>query len=870
MNFLRMIAAGTGEDWWTRFTKWLLNFDYDKIEKSDIVKFKLLGMPEGWGLLVTVVLVAAMVWLTFFLYRREGKTASMRKKITLAVIRTFIILLALALFFEPTLMVSKLRETLSPVLVLLDTSESMTLDDRYADKGDAKAVADVTGLALEQVHGKPVTREKIVTGILNNSKLDFLNRLARVNPVHVYSIGDKTKRLFIIDLLPPEDEADDDKDGPKPFRHGSFEVEMSQPRTFLGQALNEVLDTAGGQPLAGLIIFSDGQDNHPDLDLTSIAGKNAAREGVAIFGVPIGLAKSRETKNLKVDKSLQCNRTLFVGDPVEFSASVSSSGYANKRVKVELFRQKVGSDKAERVAAEDVVIDANASGQSVALTHTPKEGDEGEYVYTFKLQQFENEQSKRDNVALASGVRVVKTVTNVLLISGGPNWEFRRLRTLLTQDKNVVLSCWLQSATPGYPQLGNRLLRKIPRTEAEFFDEKDGPHVVILIDIDPTDFDVEWFRLLKKFVQERAGGLLYVAGEHRRYSYELFRTSQSSPLRKMLPVELDLGRAQMVVSGGGPDRYRTWPLRPTEDGLNSPLLKFSTNREITERIWQTLPGAVWTFPVKKAKLGSTVLVRTLHPQRSISRDGKKVPMPVLVTSFSGKGRVAFCATDEIWRWRRVGVRIYDTFWTQMVRSLIEGRLMSGQRSMTLETDSESYALGSPVTITAKVFDGAGRGADVPNLTVKIEQSSMQLPGGDEKGKKRDPIRTEAKLVKIMNAEGVYTGKFTPPRTGYYKLWLAGTSGGPGTSTSIEVASQIESDRPEANRVRLAELTDEGAGGGLIELKDLAGLPDRIESRKEQIVEPGDSFSLWANPLALMLIVLLLGIEWTVRKRANMA
>ena len=75
MNVLWTIAAGTGEDWWTRFTKWLLNFDYDKIEKEDIVKFRLLGMPEGWGLLVTVVLVAAMVWFTFFLYRREGKTA---------------------------------------------------------------------------------------------------------------------------------------------------------------------------------------------------------------------------------------------------------------------------------------------------------------------------------------------------------------------------------------------------------------------------------------------------------------------------------------------------------------------------------------------------------------------------------------------------------------------------------------------------------------------------------------------------------------------------------------------------------------------------------------------------------------------------
>jgi hypothetical protein len=870
MNFSHMWAAATDGTWWDATVKWLLNFDYDKIDPTDIVKFKLLGQPQGWGLLLTILAVAGMVWLTFSLYRREGKTASTRKRMTLAVIRTLIILLALVLFFEPTLLVSKLRETLSPVIVMVDTTESMTIDDRYTEADTAQAVAEITGIDANQVKEQAITREAIVSGLLNNSKLDFLNRLARKNPVHVYNMGDQTERLFALDLLPPEGTETTEEDGPKPFRHGSFEPEIKYSRTFLGESLNKILENFGGQPLAGIIVLSDGQDNHPDLDLVSTAGKNASREGAPVFGIPIGLAKSRETKNIRVDKSLQCNRTLFVDDPAEFSASVSSTGYPNKRVKIELFRQKLGEDKVESVASDEVVIAANASGQIVAISHTPMKGDEGEYVYTLRFEEFEDEHSKRDNIAVASGVRVVKALTNVLLISGGPGWEYRLLRTLLTQDKNVVLSCWLQSATPGYPQLGDRLLRKIPRTPSELFDDKDGPHVIILLDIDPTDFDVEWFRLLKEFVQERAGGLLYIAGEERRHSYALFSSSASAPLRDLLPVELDLNSAQMVVGGTGPDRHRTWPLGPTEDGLASPLLRFSSDREVSENLWKALPGAVWTFPVRGAKPGASVLVRTMHPQRMITRDNRREPMPVLVTSFSGKGRVAFLGTNEIWRWRRVGQRVYDTFWTQMVRSLIEGRLMAGQRSITLETDRESYSLGTPVAITAKVFEGPGSSTDTPSLTVRVEQVAAEIEASGTRETVKNPVRAEVKLTPIMNAEGVFTGRYVPPRTGYYRLRLDGAAGGPGTSTNIEVASQFEFDHPEANPVRLAELTDEANGGGLVELKDAGGLPDRIQSRKEQIIEPGDSFSLWANPLALILIVLLLGIEWTVRKRANLA
>ena len=72
MNALPLIAAETSGGFGSRAAKWLLNFDYDKISAQDILKFRFLGLPEGWGLLVTILCVVGLLWLTFALYRREG------------------------------------------------------------------------------------------------------------------------------------------------------------------------------------------------------------------------------------------------------------------------------------------------------------------------------------------------------------------------------------------------------------------------------------------------------------------------------------------------------------------------------------------------------------------------------------------------------------------------------------------------------------------------------------------------------------------------------------------------------------------------------------------------------------------------------
>src|SRR5690606_6564665 len=54
-------------------------------------------------------------------------------------------------------------------------------------------------------------------------------------------------------------------------------------------------------------------------------------------------------------------------------------------------------------------------------------------------------------------VRALDTKMRVLLIAGGPSWEYRYLSRLLQRDETVDVSCWLQSADEDAVRDGNTI-----------------------------------------------------------------------------------------------------------------------------------------------------------------------------------------------------------------------------------------------------------------------------------------------------------------------------------------------------------------------------------------------------------------------------
>ena len=125
----------------TRLLEWLLDLDNIRLGRDAPLLLKWEGEIAGWVLLCFAFLTLAWVTMT---YRRE-RTSSGRR-MALAAVRCGVIALVVAMLCRPSLVLQQNRVETSHVAVVLDTSLSMTTQDRYADQAAAGAIARGAGL----------------------------------------------------------------------------------------------------------------------------------------------------------------------------------------------------------------------------------------------------------------------------------------------------------------------------------------------------------------------------------------------------------------------------------------------------------------------------------------------------------------------------------------------------------------------------------------------------------------------------------------------------------------------------------------------------------------------------------------------------
>jgi hypothetical protein len=457
----------------------------------------------------------------------------------------------------------------------------------------------------------------------------------------------------------------------------------------------------------------------------------------------------------------------------------------------------------------------------------------GKHRLTVRIDPRPEETFSNDNERTI-GVEVVQEASKVLMIAGGPCYEYRFLKNLLKRDARVQLAGWLMSADADYPQEGDVSLKKLPATPKELF-EYD---VVILMDVDPTGLPPGFCELLEEFVGKHRGGLLYAAGD--KYSSSFVDSTATLPIRNMLPVVIDAGVVRDELERG---KYyeREWPLVPTPAALEHAATRLASQIDRNRDRWAEVAGFYWSFPIRKAKPGATALF--VHPDPSLERDGE--PRVLFATQFYEGGRTAWCGLDSTWRWRATAEEVYDKFWIQTIRYLTEGRL-SGDHRRLIEVDSDTHDLGDTVRVSVLLQDENYRPVDTEETTV-----SIQAPDGST---------SELKLPRDPLSPGWFRGSFVPRTMGSHTLRL---SDGLARSVRVEPpALEFESPRLDEDALReLATLTQ----GSYVRIHEAAVVPDRIPDRRQTIVVTDEPIPLWDNWLSLSILTLLLAAEWILRK-----
>jgi hypothetical protein len=240
-------------------------------------------------------------------------------------------------------------------------------------------------------------------------------------------------------------------------------------------------------------------------------------------------------------------------------------------------------------------------------------------------------------------------------------------------------------------------------------------------------------------------------------------------------------------------------------------------------------------------------------------------MPLVVIGRYGAGKVFFHGSDDTWRWRRhTGELVYDSYWVQVVRTLMPTSGTGGDpgsRLGRLTPSKRRYRYGERVEVQVRIEDAASLSRLEENVPITVRDKD-DAPVARLEGKR------------LSGSSSVFESAFVPPGAGTYTLsvdpsvfpTLAPGEESPAAPIQVEGAT-LESARVEADHDALARLAQE-TGGVMVPLDRMDSVFASLRDRSLQI--PDDvSETLWDSKLVLILFIVGISLEWILRKAYGM-
>lgn len=787
--------------------------------------FELVGLPTGWTRLLSVLVLAGLLYLVFWLYRREARIgAGLSLRIFMAGLRCVVLLLLAGIWLQPTIATYLVRTVPGRVAVLVDSSASMSIVD-----------PDEHG-----VGGELQSRETRVSNFLAGDDYHWLRTLAQRNEPLLFAFGERAARL----ALPFETEGQTTS-----TPSGTTQLNLSargdslpvalRNRTDLGQAISTAIDDGAGNPLAAIVIFTDGGANK-GMTAEALAAL-VRRTKTRVYAVGVGATS--DPTNVRV-ANVTAPAATPLNDPFELRVEVLAAGIEPTNLQLEIVAEPLQTARGESgermIESRNILVGGDKPSTVELFRITPTQA--GEFAYRARVAPLPGEPLETDNQRDTT-VLITDEKLRVLLIAGRPSNDYRLVTGLLTREKTVDLSCWLQTADERAVRDGDSILTELPRSPEQIF----SYDVIILMDPSPADLDSAWAIQVRRLVDEFGGGLLFQAGTH--FSSRFLRDPRMQDLVTILPVTPDAD-ADVRLSEEGP--YRLAPIMSEipPESTGHPLIALNSDPTTNRDIWAALPPAYWYLPVQREKPIASLLLRGTGER---VRGGTA---PLVAVQPFGAGRVAFMAIDGTWRWRATGESYFNRFWIQAVRYLSQARREGSSRRGTIVVERDVVNVGESVNIEARVLDASFSPINEPRLDATLDSS--------------DGLQVAIPLMPIIGRDGWYSGRATAIVEGAATVRIPLPAA---TSADSAMTRRLRVVRPELEMQTLRLQSDtlsriaDASGGRLVSLRDAAALA--IEIPSGSVVKPpiriGDE-ALWDRGWLLALIAGLLGLEWTLRRR----
>lgn len=778
------------------------------------------GLPP-WGWALVVLGAAAAAWWS---YRRlEG---SVRARAALATLRALLLILVVVLIAGPRLIRKNEVEERDWVLILADRSASMQ-------------IRDVPG---DQTQGARLAREEQLRTALERSRKVWEDLAAERVVVWLGFDG------AAYELKKGEDAS------------AALPVQLGEPagrRTAIGRAIDAALRRAAARPLAGVVLISDGRS----IDEPGRAAlRRLQAEKVPVFSVALGSAEPVRDVGIR---AVEAPKVAFVNDLVPVAVELETIGEAGQGNwgTIQLVDRATGLVLDER-RIDDTDPGRQAAGsdsRSITLTGRPRGPDEGgtagENRWLVRLRPSGSDLVAENNEAEIA-LDLEDRPLRVLYFDGYPRWEYRYVKNLLLREDSIQSAALLLAEGKRFVQEGDQTLLALPASPEEWkqFD------VVIMGDVRPELFTEEQLRQLREHVGASGAGLLWIGGESATPN-----AWAATPLADLLPMSIgsvgsavvrDWGEPVVVSPAPAAERYGVLRLAdaPGADGSWWPQMLAD-------------PRTGWASLRWAQRIAPDILKPTAEVLATARPEAVSDAAPLVVSMRFGAGRVLYVGTDEIWRWRYGrGEFLPERFWLQMVRLLGRESLARAGRSAVIEVRPRRAEVDQPVRISTELIDQ--RLVDAGPTSLRVRITRLPAPGEEP------PAPVEITLAPeggggpdgIGGPTRQFGSTWIPTESGRYRIEVTDPLlAGERLEADLEVwLPDDELRHPETDHAALAALS-EATGGRVLTPDQLASLPDLLPKRGVRLVGTPEQETLWDTPLALLLIMLLLTLEWVGRR-----
>ena len=780
------------------------------------------GISWGWAFLLLLVLGLAIGGS----YRWGAAALSVKQRGLLVGLRITLIAVFLFLLIRPVLLFTMNEPVRERLLVLVDTSQSMEIEDQRAAKEDLnRAALAADQLAPDAKIGgtlprgtepwRHASRAELLKNLAGNQRLKLWPRLQEKADLEFYHFGSELKKLGEIGAGGPVSVT-----AAQDFFNG---LKFTDQATALGDSLQQALDDNRGQPVAGVLVITDGGNNcgTAPADIANLA----KQDGVPLFLYGVGIVSP---KDIHVH-AVVGPRGSFVKERAEFTVNVLATGYSGQQVKIQL--------KADGKVVDEKDVKFSADGESeYRLGYEPTQNTEVKIEAL--ITPLEGESSKDNNVATTK-LRVLDSHVKVLYVEQEPRWDFRYLLSTLERDRRLaVKSVLFDGGGELAEEPDSRFLKEFPKNREDVVSNE----IIIIGDVDPKALGDENMKLINEWVSELGGGLIFLAGPKNNP----FRFA-GTPLAPLLPVNLN----SKLTTGQEAERSsEPFKLKLTDLGESSGLLRMAEEPLENRKIWNSFPGVRWTARVTSARPTAQVLLVDSNPDHAT--DGQL--LPVIAQQNYGQGSVMYFGFDETYRWRsKMGEKYYSKIWNQIILNFsLEHQLGASARTQ-LKMDRAEYRVGDKVVISGKLFTQGF----VPLKEISV-LGKLTFTGADGAAK---AASNELQLVRIPNQLGSYQMEFKPQAAGQYQF---STLIDPKAILKFTVEPSKFENSQTAMDISLLQAMASASGGKFLREEDLNELPAVISSHRAT-VPIFKKRELYYSPWWMVVLVTLACSEWLLRR-----